>query len=174
VTRPLGIASTAVSIAFLAAAFFLERVWLLGAIVLLFGLLWITAWVFSWKWMAGLGLAFVFLFAGFGLFYTYGSSFLGTFRNLDPVLLFGCLPFALAAWDLADFDTRVKFAAARDERRFLVGRHLILLLLLLGLGMALVWTVLNVELELSFELIVILMLFVSWGLGRLGSKLLRR
>lgn len=172
--RVLGIASTAVSIGLLAAAFFMAQVWWPGAILLAFGLLWITAWVFSWKWMAGFGLAFVFLFAGFGLIYTYGSSFLGTFRNLDPVLFFGCLPFALAAWDLADFDRRVKFAASRDERRSLISRHLLLLLLLLILGMTLVWTALNVQLELSFELVVIVMLFMIWGFGRLISKLLRR
>jgi len=174
VIQALGIASTAASIGFLTAAFFLAQVWWPGAIVLVFGLLWLTAWVFSWKWMAGLGLAFVFLFAGFGLLYTYDSSLLGTFWNLNPVLLFGCLPFALAAWDLADFSMRVKFAASQDERRFLISQHLLILLLILGLGITLVWTALNVQLEASFELVVIVMLFVIWGLGRLVSTLLRR
>lgn len=133
--------------------------------LLIFGALWLLAAWRRWRWFAALGLFVLVVAAGVGLW--IGLPF--------GWMIAGALG-GLFAWDLTDFERRLRQAAPGDDRRGLEARHLarLGLVALAGLGSASI--AMAVRLQFSFEWALLLALvgtagflqLVSWLRGRGG------
>jgi hypothetical protein len=164
---------------------FAHLTWPVIAIVL-FGVLWVVALTRQWIWIAPLGLFVGFGAAAIGFFLdssqdlpiSLAAGSTGQFGRgeLGPaavLLLLGAL-FAFIAWDLAEFLVRLNLSAEEDDTTRLKSAHLRRLAFVIVASIVLGALVLTFQIKLSFEWIVVLMLFSIWGIGRIIHRLLKK
>jgi len=162
-TRLLRFIFPVLSIGLLAAAYFLNSLVWPAAGLLGLGILWIVGLVLRWDWVSPLG-----------LFAAFGAAALGLFLGHSMLLLIASAIFALLAWDLAEFNIRLRKASPKDDIASLEKHHLFRLAIIVLAGGALSAVALTLRLTLSFEWLVILMFIAVWGLGRLVDRLLTK
>lgn len=185
-TRFLCFACPILSVGFLAAGNFLIGFGWPAVGLLVIGILWIVGLALSWDWIPPLGLFAAFGAAALGLFLDPSAGLrasLGVGPNAllgtgDPgrpaVLLISGAIFALLAWDLAEFDFRLRLASPDDDTVGLERHHLLRLAILTLVGGGLSAFALTIHLKPSFEWMVILMFFTVWGIGRMVDWLLKK
>lgn len=91
--------------------------------ILYFGALWVVAQAARWRWFAPLGLLAALACAGYGIWV-----------GLSAAWMFAGAIGALFAWDLSNFERRLK-ASAPDNAAALMHRHLSRVALISGLGL---------------------------------------
>jgi hypothetical protein len=170
-TRSLLFVIALTSVVLLSMGFFLGGAWDLALIFVILSAFWILGLALRWNWAGS-----------FGLFLTFGFAVFGYLRNLselhpahsNPVVLMMGALFSLPAWDLAYFATRLRLAAPEDETGRLELDHLLRLSIVTGTGGLLAFAAMNLHVRLSFEWMVVIMLFLTWGLSRIAKWLLKR
>lgn len=120
------------------------------------GFTWLIAQWLRWKWFAALGLFAFLAFAAYGLWIGLPSS----------LMILGALG-GLLAWDLADFSVRLAYAAPRDDVRGMELRHIGRLLIMAVLGTALAALSAILQVRLTFELVLALVILTAVGLAQL-------
>jgi len=162
-TRFLRFVFPVLSVSLLVAGYFRNDLdWFAGGLLVL-GFLWIGGLVLRWVWIPPVG-----------LFVAFGAAALGLFLGLPPVLLIAGALCSLLAWDLAEFYLRLGKAYPKDDITWLERPHLIQLAGLVLVGGGLCACALTLQLKLSFEWIVILMLFTVLGIGRMVEWSLKK
>jgi len=151
------------SVGLLAAAYFLNSLVWPAVGLLVFGIVWIVGLALRWDWVSPLG-----------LFAAFGAAAHGLFLGFSTLLLLASAIFVLLAWDLAEFNIRLRKASPKDDIASLEKRHLVRLTLLALTGGILSAVALTLRLTLSFEWLVILIFFAVWGLGRMVDRLLTK
>jgi hypothetical protein len=79
--------------------------------------------------------------------------------------------FAFIAWDLGDFNNRLKRAGKLDDIKGLEGRHLLQLGLILVAGWGVVLLTRIIRVRFNFEVSTILILVGVWGVSLLVRRL---
>jgi hypothetical protein len=163
VTRRLLFAAIGAGAAFLAWAWLTDGYAAVAAAIVVMALAWLAAAACRVRWVASFGLA--------------GAALIviaGAWQGIAPALLLPGLAFTLAAWDLADFERRLGFAAPAD-RATLEQTHLARLGVVLFVGLALSESALLVTgLQINFEWTAALILLGAWGLTVIIAWLLAR
>ena len=103
----------------------------------------------------------------------YGLTAAGFFLDLRAALLLTGAFFALLAWDLTDFSSRLRLAAPEDRIAGLERRHLFRLILLAAAGSSLSLLALTLKAQFSFEPLAVLIVFGVWGIARMVRGLLQ-
>jgi hypothetical protein len=162
-TRFLRFICPILSVGLLAAGYFLlDLVWpAVGLLV--FGILWIVGLALGWDWIPPLG-----------LFTAFGAASLGLFLDPSPLFFIPAALFALLAWDLAGYHSRLLLASPEDDTGTLEKHHLSRLAVLVLVGGGLSAFALTLHMKPSFEWVVILMFLMFWGIGRMVNWLLSR
>jgi hypothetical protein len=132
-----------------------------GVVLLVLGGGWLAGLLHGWRWSSTIG-----------LFCVYGFSAAGLLLNLPLAFLFAGALCAFLAWDLTDFESRLRLASPEDDLPGLVRRHLARLGLVLLIGLALSLASLAWRAKAGFEWTVILVLFSIWGIGQVIRRLL--
>lgn len=121
-----------------------------------FGALWAFALIRRWKW-----------FSALGLFVSLTAAAVGLWFGLAPGWMTAGALFALLAWDLTDFERRLRLAAEDDDVNGLVRVHLVRLSLVALIGFALASIAMLVRLQFSFEWAALMALVAALGLSQL-------
>ena len=146
----------------LAAGYFQIR-WYPGVVFCLaVGAFWILAARLSWSWAAWPGLLVLAAAAA-------GGILLG----FSPLLMAFSLLGILSAWDLQDFNRRLRKAAPGDDLRGLEKSHLLRLALLDTSGLALMLAAVNLHIRINFEWVFLLVLVLVLGMLELVKRLRR-
>ncbi len=92
-----------------------------------FGIFWLISIWQKWRWVSTLGVLLAIPFAIFGLWFNFIIGW-----------MFSGMIFVLFAWNLTEFQRKLKFALPRDDIKAMIRRHLarISLLALAGLLLA--------------------------------------
>ena len=130
--------------------------------ILVCGAIWVAAQIWRWYWLPSLGLFAAVALAGFGLWLNLPGGW----------MLAGALG-ALFAWDLSDFERRLRTAATDDDAAGLERRHLLRLTIVAGLGFLFSLIGMFSRLEFSFEILAFLTLLAALGLTQLIGKMRR-
>jgi len=123
-----------------------------------FGIVWLIALWRRWNWVSSLGL-FVAVFA----------AAIGFWFELNTGWMIAGAIFALFAWDLAEFRRRIQFLIVDDEMRGIARRHIARVSLVILGGLLLVTLALSLQLKLTFEWGVFLVLVTLLGLTQLAA-----
>lgn len=132
--------------------------------ILFFGALWLFALWQRWRWFAAIGLVFNFLAAALGLW----------FLNFAPGWMFAGAIGGLLAWDLTNFQYRMRFVASDQERRGMEGRHLVRVSALALLGFLLASLAMAIKLQFNFEWALLLAVVATLGITRLVTWFRKR
>ncbi len=170
-TRVLLFAAVILGVGLPVAVFFTGGYSVFSVIQLVVGIGWIYGLLRRWMWVSIPGLFLIYAFAAAGFFLPRASD-LRTGPAALP-LLFGAF-FGLLAWDLGDFHARLLLASPEDDIPGLERRHLLRLAAFALLGAVVTALALTLRVTFAFEWSVILILFATWGLGRIVSGLLER
>ena len=130
--------------------------------ILVGGALWALAQARHWWWVPSLGLLAAVILAGFGLWLDLPGGW----------MLAGALG-SLFAWDLSDFERRLRAAAPGDDAVGLEHRHLLRLSILAALGFVSSLLGMLFRLEFSFEGVAFLALLAALGLTQLIGRMQR-
>jgi hypothetical protein len=161
-TRSLAVLTTLLGASLLAVAYYLGSYIWPAILIILFYTFWIFAFSRQWDWIHSPGLLLVFALAG-----------LGFFLDLRPAVIIPGVFLSLAGWDLADFETRLRLAAPKDDTSMVQKQHFLRLGLALGIGLAMVLVAINFRLNIPFGWMAILSLLVAGGVGVLIYSLLK-
>jgi hypothetical protein len=162
-TRTLTLVCAGASLASLAVASLLGGTLFPAVLLPFLGLVWVIGLIRRWTWAAPAGLCAVFGCAAWGGFQQH---------PLVPGLVAALL--ALAVYDLAAFEGRLRLASEQDDLRDLERGHLGRLLLTLAAGALLLLPAFALRVEFKFELAIAAILAAVWGLGRVAGWLLNR
>lgn len=162
-TREIAIAAVALSSSTLAFSFFREGIWAVAGIVLILGSIWIVGQIRNWWWVHSWGFVGIVLMAAIGAFF-----------DVQPIWLLSSLSFALIAWDLGDFLSRLRNSFHSDEVAGIERHHLIRVIWVGGLGVIFAGIALRVQFQLSFGWAFLLVLFLLFSLSRWFNFLLDR
>ncbi len=130
--------------------------------LVLLGLFWTLGLSQHWTWVPALGLFLLTAAAGAGLWLDLPFGW----------MLAGVLG-ALLAYDLADFNRRLRFASKGDNATLLERAHLFRLAILLFIGLGLSTVAILVQLQFTFEWLAFLALAGAWGVSMLVGWLRR-
>jgi hypothetical protein len=131
--------------------------------ILVCGGIWALAQARRWLWVPSVGFLAAVTLAGFGLWMSLPGGW----------MLAGALG-ALLAWDLSDFERRLRTAAPGDDTAGLERRHLLRLTIIAGLAFLFSLFGMLSRLEFSFEIIAFLTLLAALGLTQLIGRMRRR
>lgn len=81
--------------------------------IVLFGILWIIAQWRRWKWLFVPAVFLALLLAAYGIWF-----------ELNPAWMFGGASFAVFAWNLIDFQQKLKLLSPREDIKGMTRRHL--------------------------------------------------
>lgn len=123
-----------------------------------FGIAWLIALWRRWNW-----------FSSLGLFAAVFAAAVGFWIELDIGWMIAGAAFALFAWDLAEFRRRIQFLIVDDEMRGIARRHIARVSLVILGGLLLVTLALSLQLKLTFEWSVFLVLVILLGLTQLAA-----
>jgi hypothetical protein len=125
------------------------------------GVVWVLGQI-RWTWIGSLGMVFVTI-----------AALAGVFLGLPVLPMISAIMFAFIAWDLSDFNGRLKLAAKQDDVRNLERNHLLRLGLVLGAGWGVVLLTRIIRVRFTFEIAALLALLGVWGISQLVGKLRR-
>lgn len=157
------ISSVVLSTGMITTIFILSNHTYLALIVFFLGVLWLIGLRRTWK-----GIPFL------GLFGMHALAVYGILLDCPPILAAAGAFFSLLAWDLADFSYRLRLAARGDPLSRLIHRHFLIFMLIALAGATLVVFSLKVRMQLTFEWMALLLLFGSWGVIKIVTRLLPR
>jgi hypothetical protein len=146
--------------------------WLMAGVVAM-TVAWMAGLALRWKWTAAFGMILVFGTAAYCFLLMRPLFFAGTGQGWLQSLLFTASLSSLIAWDLDGFHSRMMLASPQDDSLDLQRQHLLRLGLASAASLTLMLFFNQLSLELSFEWVVVLMLFMVWGVSRLVNGLLR-
>jgi hypothetical protein len=129
--------------------------------LVVFGLAWMAG-QHKWIWIASLGLGVMTLAAVIGLLY-----------HLPAPLMIGGFLCAFIAWDLSDFNSRVKLASKDDDHGRLTQLHILRLGMVIGVGFGVAVLTRYIRVRFNFEIAALLILAGVWGLSVLVGRLRR-
>ena len=161
-TRTFRFACLVLSIALLATGYSIHHLLWATLGILVFGILWSLGLVLRWDWIL-----IPALYASFGI------AAYGLILGISTALLISAAIFSLLAWDLAEFQVRLRKASPEEDTSTLEKRHLLRLVVPALIGGALSAFALTIHLRLLFEWLVVLMLCMVWGIGQVVHRLLR-
>jgi hypothetical protein len=150
--------SIAVSSAALAWGFLERGFTSIGTWMIVLGIAWLIAAWQRWDWTSALGLLISVCVAAFGLWvgFTAGWMFAGAI-------------FALFAWDLSDFRSRLTFMSKHENTHDIERRHIARISLLALAGLIFASITMLVRAKFNFEWMVLLVAFALFGLTQLVS-----
>jgi hypothetical protein len=146
----------------LVAGYYSSNSFLVASGCAVIGLFWLLAGFRRWTWVASLGL-FAFISAA-------GA---GIWIGLSPFLMALSVFGSLFAWDLADFNRRLRFGAPEDDLRHLQRTHLLRLGGFGIISLILILFAFLVHLKISFGWMFLLTLAAVFGI-MLGVSHLRQ
>jgi len=162
-TRSLRIICPILSVGLLAIPLFSSNLLWLGWGLLLFGMLWVAAFLLHWGW-----------FKTVALFMMFAIGALELLFNFPPTLpILGGI-FALCSWDLYGFYDHLREAAPEDDVIGLEWRHLLRLGSVVLIGGSLAIGALKFHLRPMFGVEIVLMFLAVWGFGRVVHWMLTR
>lgn len=123
-----------------------------------FGIAWLIALWRRWNW-----------FPSLGLFAAVFAAAVGFWIELGIGWMIAGAAFALFAWDLAELRRRIQFLIVDDEMRGIARRHIARVSLVILGGLVLVTLALSLQLKLTFEWGVFLVLVILLGLTQLAA-----
>jgi hypothetical protein len=129
---------------------------------LILGAGWLVAIWQEWKWYSSVALFLATVASAFGLWF-----------NFIPGWMFAGGIFALFAWDMTDFRSRLRLMTRDNDTRGLERRHLLRISLLALLGLFLASITMLVRVQFTFEWIALLVIVILLGLGQLVGWLRR-
>jgi len=103
--------------------------------------------------------------ASAGLFLVTAAAAYGVWSGAAAMLMLAGIVAALAAWDLAYFERRIRHARRAADRRALIRSHVWRLSIALGAGFVLGWFSLGARIELDFGWLLLLGLIALLGLS---------
>lgn len=162
-TRPLLLLTLLLASLSIAAGASLSGLPGLGVTALAGGGAWLIGLLRGWKWIAA---PMLFLFLGAAA----ASFLLVSPATFETILLLGGSLSAFLAWDLTDFEARLRLAEA-SARPGLERLHLSRLGLVAGGSVFLLLLALTVEIRLNFEWTAFLALMGTGGIGYLVSRI---
>ena len=162
-TRTLTLVCAGASLASLALASLLGRTLFPAVLLPILGLVWVTGLIRRWTWAGPAGLCAVF-----------GCAAWGGFQQLPLAPGLAAALLALAVYDLAAFEGRLRLASEQDDLRDLERAHLGRLILSLAAGALLLLPAFMLKVGFRFELALAAILAAVWGLGRVAGWLLTR
>jgi hypothetical protein len=130
--------------------------------ILILGAGWLVAIWQEWKWYSSVALFVATVASAFGLWF-----------NFVPGWMFAGGIFALFAWDMTDFRSRLRLMTRDNDTRGLERRHLLRISLLALLGLFLASITMLVRVQFTFEWIALLVIVILLGLGQLVGWLRR-
>jgi hypothetical protein len=128
-------------------------------ILILAGITWVVGQI-KWTWIGSLGFAMVTI-----------AAVLGIFLNFPVMPNIAGIMFAFIAWDLAEFNSRLKQAAKHDDMKSIERRHLIRLGLILAASWGVVLLTRTIRVRFNFEVAALLVLAGVWGISLLVGRL---
>jgi hypothetical protein len=162
-TRILLFGSAAVSSILLVVGFLPTGYFSYGLVFLCVDILWIVGLLRRWDWVSTLGVCIAF-----------GGAAWGMYLGVAPAFLITAALFSLIAWDLEHFAARLRLAAAEDDTDRLEHQHLMRLAFMVVIGGGLSFGAMAVHVKIPFELTVVLVILMVWGIGRVVSWLLKK
>lgn len=162
-TRPLLLLTLLLAGLSIAGGTFLVGLPALGAVALAGGGVWLIGLLRGWKWLAA---PMLLLLSGAAA----AAFWLASPAALETVLLLGGALSAFLAWDLTDFEARIRLAGDADRPR-LERVHLSRLGLVVGGSIFLFLLALTVEIRLNFEWTALLALIGAGGIGYLVGRI---
>lgn len=130
------------------------------------------------RWSSGIllvgGVALVWLFgdsrrrtwlSSFGLIGFLSLAAFGIWQNMPPGWMILASVAALIAWDLSQFDSRLRSAKRIEHEMDLIRAHARRLLIVAAIGLAVGEIALGVQVEFSFGWALLLGLLAVWGLS---------
>lgn len=134
----------------------------LAGFLLIFGIVWMFSQWRGWAWFSSLGLFVVVFFAAIGFWFEFDLNWM-----IAAVIL------ALFAWDITEFRQRLRFMAMDDALRGMERRHLARVSMVTLAGFFLVSVALSLQLRLTFEWGVLLVLVILLGLAQVVAWMRR-
>jgi hypothetical protein len=127
--------------------------------MILIGMIWAFGQI-KWTWIGSLGLVLVTI-----------AAILGMLLNFPVMPMIAAILFAFIAWDLAEFNRRLKQAAQQDDVESLERRHFIRLGFILAAGAGVVVLTRIIRVRINFEVAALLVLAGVWGISLLVGRL---
>jgi hypothetical protein len=153
--------STLLSVAIVAWGYFTHGMTYPAIILIVGGITWVVGQM-KWTWIGSIGFAMVTITAVIGIFLDF------------PVMpIIAGIMFAFIAWDLAEFNSRLKQAAKHDDKKSIERRHFIRLGLILAAGWGVVLLTRTIRVRFNFEVAALLVLAGVWGISLLVGRLRR-
>ena len=140
---------------FFILGFALVGKWLIFPVILALFTLFISSWIFNWKWVSPLSLGCSCILAGFGCY-----------KGVHPIWMLAGLSAILAAWDLQHFTWEMMDFSRVENRASLEQVHLNRLGICLGLGGVLSVVSLQFQFHLTFGITILLGFVAIFGLSR--------
>jgi len=151
--------STLLSVAIVTWGYFANGLTNQTIILIVVGISWIFGQI-KWAWFGSLGLTLMTLAAITGILLGF------------PVLpMIAGVMFAFIAWDLTDFNNRLKQAGKRDDTKGLESLHFSRLGLILAAGWGVVLLTRFIKVRFNFEVAALLVLVGVWGISLLVGRL---
>lgn len=124
--------------------------------IIILGIIWLfTQWQ-RWSWFSSASLFFVILACTIGLWFGF-----------TPGWMFASAIFALFAWDMTDFRSRMHLMAVDDNMRGMERRHIARVSILSLVGLLLASVAMFLRVQFTFEWGVLLVLVIVLGLSQL-------
>ncbi len=161
-TRRLSFVLALLSTGLLTSGYFLSSQFWKGGIILAIGIVWMVGLAFRWIWVSRLCLFLYFGVAAYGLLIALPA----------PLMIPGAI-FTLLTWDLAEFQNRMDIVPTEGDYFALEKSHLVRLFSVALVGGGLSFFALEIHLIPSFGVLVILILFIVWGIVRMVNWLIK-
>jgi hypothetical protein len=123
---------------------------------------------FLWHW--GQRRGFLFLDSILLVVYTI-IAVIGMLAGSSPILALLAILFALSAWDLGRFMTRLSLVENDEVETRIIRTHLLRLVVLLGIGLLLPLFTFSIRIEIRLGLALLLGFLAIFGLSRLVMSL---
>jgi hypothetical protein len=124
--------------------------------IIILGIVWLVTQWQRWSWFSSVSLFFVIL-----------ASTIGLWFGFSPGWMFSAAIFALFAWDMTDFHSRIRLMALDDNMRGMERRHIARVSLLSFVGLLLASIAMFLRVQFTFEWGALLVLVILLGLSQL-------
>lgn len=160
-TRKLFLASILMSIVSLVLGYGLRCAWTGTFLVVFWGIAWGSGQRHRWRWLT------------LATFSSLITAAFGFWINLSPLAMVLGMVTALSAWDLGQFESRLKEQKRSDDTAVVERDHIRRLAVMTVIGFALAIAGTFFQLNLHFGLVVLLILIMVWSISRVIDLLQR-
>jgi hypothetical protein len=129
--------------------------------LMVFGVVWIIV-QNKWVWIASVGISVMAI-----------AAIVGVYFNLSTLFTAGGALFAFIAWDLAEFNSRLRRASKEDDVRGLSKSHFYRLGGILLAAIAFLMLTRFIRVRFTFEIAALLVIVGVWGISLLVGRLRR-